>query len=185
MLINLKSENQVTNYLNMAQDIEKARKKIDQYVLVRHLNSQSYQTWSESCSEFKNLLSKYHNNHQLYPDEIKLKQGDLASIQIAINYLAADPFYFSSGYKKELLTKLLKQLAATKNEIFSDKQLEQLNLILLQKVQSGYSREFRYYCRLARVFSSPTLIEQLNNLSCSDDVTIRLQAYWMLDYLNL
>jgi hypothetical protein len=81
----------------MAQDIEQARKKIENTFLKRHLNSQSYQVWSESCNEFRNLLDKYHNSHQLYPDEVKLKHGDLASIQVTLNYLGVlrklDVFY--------------------------------------------------------------------------------------------
>jgi len=168
----------------MAQDIEQARKKIDNTFLKRHLNSQSYQAWSESCNEFRNLWDKYHNNHQLYPNELKLKHGDLSSIQVTLNYLAADPLYFSSGYKKELLTRRLKQLGSTKREIFSEKQVEQLNLILLHKVKSGFSREFRYYCRLAQVFCSQSLVKQLGQLSCSPDLKTRLQAYWMLNYLS-
>lgn len=174
----------MSNYYSMAQDIENAKKRMDDYFLKRDLDAQHYKAWLDSCNEFQIILSRRHSNPLLYPDLIKLKEGDAAAIQTAINYLCANPLYFSSGYKKEFLTKRLKQLVFTKRALFSPQQIEQLNLIVLNKVRSGFSREFRYYCRLAQALSSPALIKQLSELSYSQDLKTRLQAAWMLAYLN-
>lgn len=150
----------------------------------REQNRLAHQAWCEACAEYHELYLRLHTSYQLYPNETQLKQKDPNAIQIALDYLSADLYYFSSGYNKELITTLLKQIALSDKNSFSARQFKQLEFILLNKVNSSHSREFRYYCRLAKVLPIDSLPGQLITLTKSQDPQIRLRAKWMLKYLG-
>jgi hypothetical protein len=176
-------EDKVNRYQEMALQIENARKKIHATFANRGNSDRAYQVWLDACIEFNVTYHRLHTNDQLYPNEAQLKQGDVNAIQVAINYLSADLYYFSSGYNKELITSLLKRLVLAKKNIFSTKQLKQLELILLNKVISCYGREFRYYCRLAKALPIDTLYNSLTALVNFPEPHTSLRATWMLHYL--
>ncbi len=172
-------------YQDMALSIQNARKNIHSTFKKRNLSKTARENYDKACAEFYRIYHLWHINDHLYPDQNKLKQGDPTAIQTALHYLEADLYYFNSGYHKEFITSGIKKLIAVKPNAFTKQQLKQLESILLNKVRAPYCREFRYYCRLARVLlPSPGLQEQLMQLSNCSDTGFHQRAQWMLNYMK-
>lgn len=104
----------------------------------------------------------------------RLKNGDARGVEMAIEFLEADPWFFRSGYIKANLARFLKHVPLSKQQV------RRLEKVLLKIVDERNTQEFRNYCRLARIVATPALIEALKERLTDERDHRRLRATWML-----
>lgn len=108
----------------------------------------------------------------------RLKNGDARGVDMAIDFLEADPWFFRSGYIKANLARFLKHVTLSKQQV------RRLEKVLLKIVDERNTQEFRNYCRLACVIATPALIEALKERLTDERVPRRLRATWMLSTIE-
>ncbi|CAN5128409.1 hypothetical protein BH09DEP1_BH09DEP1_6430 [soil metagenome] len=87
-----------------------------------------------------------------------LKKQDPQSIQSAIEFLQADPYFHRSGSIKEKVASALKQIS------LSPEQIEELQAVMLAAIEVEGRGEFLEYCRLARKLSDKLFVQQLEKI---------------------
>lgn len=107
-----------------------------------------------------------------------LRAGRTKSVDIFIDFLAADPFFHRSGYVKAGLIQYLKRAQ------LAPRQDQRLAGVVTSIVLSRDTREFRHYGRLAAKVDCPELRETLRRFSVDADRDLRRRAAWMLAMLE-
>jgi hypothetical protein len=107
-----------------------------------------------------------------------LREGDASSIDVAIEFLEADPIFFRSGYVKADLLRWIKWLPLT------PVQIERLRAVVYSVALRRGGREFRHYCNLAPRLEGPDLQHQLRVLQTHEDAAVRRRANWILKALG-
>ncbi len=108
-----------------------------------------------------------------------LKEQDPKTIDVAIAYLKADPYFFRSGYIKQKIALLLKQAS------LSPDQIKQLHEVIIEALQKNGRREFLEYCRLARKISNQTFKNQIENIiEQSDSAKTVYRAHRLLHIIR-
>lgn len=134
------------------------------------------ESWHKACVEFHSHESAITSMINRVYDEKKFSDQEL--VEFAISFLEIDPMYFRSGYIKEtILTKL-------KRSILKKNQRDRVINILIDAVRNRGYREYRYYCRVAKVMNSQFLINTLTGILASEPLSKRSRAKMMLDYIN-
>ena len=95
---------------------------------------------------------------------------------LAFDYLDADPFYFGSGYLKEMLIQRLKKTPFTRAEA------ELLRELILSKVARGRG-VFTNLCRLIPRLETPEFVAQLQDFTDAATPEIRRRARFALHYV--
>lgn len=119
----------------------------------------------------------------VYPSEVgdefdHLQPDDPNHLEVAFQFLEADPWFFRSGYVK---ADLLRQIGRV---TLPPAYVKRLQHIVLAAVDAGDRREFRRYCRAARRIDNPSLREALAQRIEGANVNVRRRAQWMLDVMN-
>jgi len=104
--------------------------------------------WQTACDNFKNQY-----NHLAFPGGLTeglaaLKNHDASATCLAIEFLKADPYYYRSGYNKQKIAHLLKNVSLKQEQMIE----LQAILIALLKIKGPFYLE---YCRLARKIQNP------------------------------
>ena len=111
-------------------------------------------------------------------DLVRLEEGDASGLESIVAFLEADPIFYGTGYLKEGLSRLLRDVELPSNYV------SRLQAVVLSVVDRRDGREFRAYCRLARKVDSPELREQLTRRLTQDDPNVRRRARWVLEALE-
>ena len=131
-------------------------------------------------------------------DLVRLGEGDPSGLESIVTFLEADPIFDGTGYLKERLSRLLRDVE------LPAEYAQRLQAVVLSVVDRRDGREFRDYCRLARKVDSPELREQLNQrltrawpsarsltddlpalmLAAREDRAVRRRAGWVLEALG-
>jgi hypothetical protein len=149
-----------------ARDVEEARKAIN------------------ASPRTHELVERFHSAVEAaYPPDFwehydRLKGGDARGVEMAIEFLEADPWFFRSGYIKANLARFLKRVPLSKQRV------RRLESVLLKIVDERNTEEFRNYCRLARVIATPALQEALIERLTDENLGRRLRATWMLSCIG-
>ena len=111
--------------------------------------------WEKATQDFHNAYDSL-----AFPGGLKnslqlLKEQDPQTVQSAIDFLQADPYFHRSGYIKEKIAGALKQIS------LSDEQIKQLQGVMLAAIEIEGRREFLEYCRLARKLSNKSFVQKL------------------------
>lgn len=104
-----------------------------------------------------------------------LVAGHVKFVDMAIAFLEADPWFFRSGYEKQVLIRHVKRAR------LSAVQRERLGRIVLAVVDGRDRIEFRHYCRLACGVWSDVLDEEIAKRMTSSDPGIRRRAVWVAE----
>jgi hypothetical protein len=104
-----------------------------------------------------------------------LAAGQLRYIGAAIAFLEADPWFFRSGYEKQVLIRHLKRAR------LDNAQRERLGRVVLTAIDGRDRVEFRHYCRLACGVWSDMLDEEVAKRMESPDAGIRRRATWVAE----
>ena len=131
-------------------------------------------------------------------DLVRLGEGDPSGLESIVTFLEADPIFDGTGYLKERLSRLLRDVE------LPAEYAQRLQAVVLSVVDRRDGREFRDYCRLARKVDSPEFREQLNQrltrawpvarfltddlpalmLAAQEDRAVRRRAGWVLEALG-
>jgi len=107
-----------------------------------------------------------------------LKRGDVFGLDLAIEFLEADPMFFRSGYMREEVLRYVGRVPR------SQAQNERLRRVVLQIVDRRDGRDFRRFCALARRVDNEWLRSELERRTGGDSRSIRRRACWMLAAMN-
>lgn len=113
--------------------------------------------WLEACRVFHASYNQLAFPGGLSEGLDALKKHDPHTIEVAIEYLKADPTYFRSGYNKKQIVHLLKSVPLTK------KQTQELQEILLTVLKGTYLL-YMEYCRLARKIQDPQFKARIESI---------------------
>jgi hypothetical protein len=97
---------------------------------------------------------------------------------MAVRFLEADPYFFRSGYHKEHFIKHLCR------KPLSEDQQKRLQQVILARIRGRDTREFRAYCRLARVVTDPAFQKQVAEMAGPSNGTVPRHAQRVIDYLK-
>ena len=132
--------------------------------------------WKHACKEFYSYVSAIDEYIDYAYREFKYTDAEL--LEFAISFLEVDPLFFRSGYvKAELLRKL-------KRSDLNAKQIERLNVVLVDAVDRRASREFKAYCRLAAIITNPKLTYIIKNAAEYGETSRKSRAKLMLNYIQ-
>ena len=104
----------------------------------------------------------------------RVRTGESAAIDEAIEWLRFDPFCLWSGYLKQ---RLMRSIASQK---LSTRQAAAVQAVLLEVLRRGRREEFRDACRLARAVNGRDFRERLSELTHTEDPDTNQRARWML-----
>lgn len=160
-------------------------------------DAEASNAYIEAQGRYRQLIS------EAYPptfnqDLVRLEEGDPSGLESVVSFLEADPIFYGTGYLKEALSRLLRDVELPTNYI------QRLQVVVLSLVDRRDGREFRAYCRLARKVDSPELRKQLMwrltrvqpssaaltpdqpslLKEIEQDKNIRRRAKWMLEALG-
>ena len=107
----------------------------------------------------------------------RLQAGDASGLEDVVAFLEADPVYEGAGFQKAGLISLLRGIAIPLEY------LPRLQAAVLTVVDRRHWRDFRDFCRLAKIADGPALREQLAQRLESSDADIKHRAQWVLDAL--
>jgi hypothetical protein len=131
--------------------------------------------------EWRTACRRFHESHDrlAFPGGLArgmslLAKGDPATIEESIRFLEADPWFFRSGYIKAEIIRHLRRAP------LSPAQVGRLQQVILARVAGRDTREFRWYCRLARVVSDANFRREIERLSHSPADPIARRARWVV-----
>lgn len=168
-------------YAERAAAVEAARQAVDaafRAVTRRHdLADPATAAWQAAIVRFEAAVDA------VYPPDFeaiygRLREGNSAALESAIEFLEADPWFFRSGYMKAKLVRLLKRLPLKPDQV------ERLRAVVVSVVDGRDRREFRDYCRLARCVDGPELRQPLEHRLVHPDEGVRRRAGWALHALG-
>jgi hypothetical protein len=129
--------------------------------------------WQAACWRFREARDRLAFPGGLTRGMVRLAEGDPTSIETSIRFLEADPWFFRSGYIKADIIRHLRRVP------LSPAQIARLRRVILARVASRDTREFRWYCRLARLVADPDFRQEIERLSGSPVAAIARRAGWV------
>ena len=117
---------------------------------------------SKDPEAYAELLSRFHAATAAAGASIDLAglgKGERKAIDRAIHFLAADPFFFRSGYLKTALLRKLKQVPLTGT------QRERLAMLVLERINNPDKGNRENFGRLAAALRLPMLDAELARLA--------------------
>lgn len=136
--------------------------------------------WKKATTDFHNAYDRLaFPGGGLERQLLLLKQHDADAIDYAIEYLEENPYFFRSGYIKQEIAHILKQTPLTKQ------QKDRLCSVFIDAITSKVRRrEFREYCRLARVIADRPFIEKIEKIAHeAEDTPVKERALLMLSII--
>ena len=134
----------------------------------------------EANERWRQATKAYHEQYDqlAYPGGLnqflsRLPSKDPETIELVIEYLEADPWFFRSGYIKEHLLSYLKHAPLTSSQRL------RLQYLILRKIEGKWLREFRYYARLAPVVADREFTDRVSAFLDSER-TVSQRAHFVL-----
>lgn len=152
---------------NLEEDVHQARKKFGRG-----------QEWGEASRRFFASFDRLAFPGGLNKAMNLLPKNDPDTIESTVQYLEADPWFFRSGYIKADLIKHLRRAP------LGEDQRARLQKVILDRIYGEGRREFRHFCRLARVISDPKFEQAVTELKSSPVEHVSRHAGWVLDQLH-
>jgi hypothetical protein len=137
------------------------------------LSRQAREEWSNACMKFHEEYSNlfYPGGDERFDAFLR---GDSAEIETAIMFLEVDPYFFRSGYLKQIVWDRLKQFE------LSSPQRTQLEAVAIAYLQKRIRLEFWHMVRYVRRHGSEEFWQKVTELGASSIPSVRLKANWML-----
>lgn len=136
----------------------------------------SRQEWEDACVAFHSYVSPLYRFLELARNERQYTNPEL--LEFAIRFLELDPWFFRSGYLKQIL------LTRLKRSDLNERAQERLRRVLIDAVNRRGTREFRYYCRLAAVLANKSFVSELETAYAGDDSARVDRARMMLEHIR-
>jgi hypothetical protein len=136
------------------------------------------QEWSDASGRFFAAFDRLAFPGGLAKAIDLLPKCDLNTIESAVRFLEVDPWFFRSGYIKADLLRHLRRVPLTEDQKL------RLQKVVIARVLGEDRREFKYYCRLARLISDQNFEQALNELPSSPVEHVSRHARWVLEQLR-
>ncbi len=144
----------------------------------RNDGESQWEAWEEACQRFHTSYDALAFPGGIGKAMSLLEKSDPSTIEMVVRFLEADPWFFRSGYLKADMLKHLRRAP------LSEDQRKRLQEVILDQVRGRHtSREFRWYCRLARFVSDVDFERQVADLA-GPSGSIPKRAQWVLDQLK-
>lgn len=167
-------------YAERAAAVEAARHAMHASLAGRRRDQPDHpgtKAWLRAIEVFRQALARAYPPG--FDDAVlALKRGDSAYLDLAIEYLEADPFFYRSGYVREELLTYVKRLPRSRE------QDERLRAVLLMVVDKRDRRDFRRFCALERWLDNAALRGELERRRVEGSPAVRRRAGWMLAAMN-
>jgi hypothetical protein len=137
----MKRDAMIKQILKNAEEINKLTKTVNE--TVKHRNTDE-QAWHRATQEFHAAYDRLAFPGGLKEGLERLKQHDPSAIKLAVIYLEANPYHFRSGYSKEKIAQILKQVPLT------DDQKQRLLTAIAAAASDKDQRKLRVYNALAK-----------------------------------
>jgi len=151
-------------------------RRIHETFLRRSESSEAWIEWQKACHDFHSYESPLRFIEEADARK-RLREGDPLIVERALVFLELDPYVFRSGYTKAVIIRCIKRLSLTQEQI------QRLQGVVLQAVDTYDRAEFRAYCRLAAVVDSPSFEEAIRVRLKSPDAAISRRANYVLESL--
>ena len=148
---------------------------IHETVRTRHRSPQEHAAWEAACEAWHSYRGPLFDFIVRAYQERRYDDPEL--LEFAITFLEVDPWYFSSGYHKELILRRLKRAP------LKESQRRRLREVVLDAARRRGSREFLRYCRLAAVLANDGLVVELERVAAGDDRAAVHRARLMLRHI--
>lgn len=125
----------------------------------RSENEKEKKAWETACTIFHKTYDILSFPGGLQHGLTLLKQNNQQIIDVAIEYLNIDPYFYRSGYIKEKIAHLLKQAS------LNQKQIHKLQTIFISHLMYIRRRESRAYYRLIQYYIDETLCIKLKKIA--------------------
>jgi hypothetical protein len=161
-----------------AAELEKLRERVDETFRRRGTGPEHVAAWEEAARAFHAAYDRLAFPGGLGREFELLKVGDVTAIEMAIQFLEANPWCFRSGYIKADILKMLRKHA------LSDDQCARMRKVVLERVRGRPVRETRVYARFAPKVSTPQFEVEVLNVAENADRHAARHAQWVLDCLK-
>jgi hypothetical protein len=153
------------------------RRRIDEALVNRGENQDAFQVWRDACDEFHDTVL---STDYLWLDETQqlIRNGERSTIEDVLLFLEVDPWYFRSGYLKEMLIESLKQAPLT------DQDKARIRQIIISVAAGKNRREFRRFCELAARVISEEFENTIEQLVAQQDHESKGKFSYILRYLK-
>lgn len=161
-----------------AAELEKLNERVKETFRRRSENPERMAAWKEATTAFHASYDRLAFPGGLSNEFERLERGEPEAIEMAVQFLESDPWYFRSGYHKAEILKLLKRLPLT------DEQCARLRKLILDRVRGRPVREVRAYGRLAPRVTDPQFEAEMRNIAENSNRLAVRQARHVLDCLK-
>ena len=161
-----------------ATELEKLRERVDETFRRRSESPKNMAAWQEATRAFHAAYDKLAFPGGLNTEFERLRVGDATAIEMAIQFLEANPWYFRSGYHKANILKMLRK------HPLSDDQFARMRKVVLERVGGRPVREMRAYVRFAPKVSTPEFEAEIVNIAENANREAARHAQWVLDCLK-
>jgi hypothetical protein len=145
----------------------------------RDESNAQWEAWQEACLRFNTSYDALAFPGGIGIAMSLLEKNDPNTIEMVVQFLEADPWYFHSGYHK---ADMLKQL---RHAPLSEVQRKRLQQVIVARIQEPETpREFRWYCHLAPFISDVDFERQVTGLAESADSVRARHAQWVWSQLR-
>jgi hypothetical protein len=169
MLMNDQAEQIRVNAITL----DRLHKRIHETFRLRDQSKADRNRWENACAEF----------HRTYPNLFfpggsarwqAFLQRDTGELEAAVTFLEIDPWFFGSGYMKQLIWDRLKRAPLT------SKQERRLETVAIAYVQHRVQREFWHMARYMRVRGSTAFWEAMTSLAAKQAGELSTRAGWLV-----
>jgi hypothetical protein len=155
-----------------AVKLEALHGAIHRTLMYRERDAKSRREWEQACDAFHSYVSTLDPFLERACEDERYADKDL--LEFAVCFLEVDPWFFRSGYLKQiLLTRLKRSELGLQNK-------RRLRAVLLDAVDRRGTREFKYYCRLAAAIADRGLVAALEKTGAGTDDARSNRARLML-----
>ena len=145
-------------------------------VVDRDRDERSRRAWENACDAFHSQASKLDSYFERAWSEERYTDSDV--LEFVVCFLEADPWFFRSGYLKQIF------LTRLKRSDLNEPLKKRLRNVLVDAVQRRGTREFRHYCRLAVMLADQELLSQLEAARSDADSARAHRAKMMLETIR-
>lgn len=133
--------------------------------------------WKNACLDFHQteLATDFLWSHET---QLSIRRGNRKAIDDALLFLEVDPWYFRSGYLKEMLIDSLKRAPLTKDD------KARIRNIIISVAGGRNRREFRRFCKLAVKVTSDKFEQMIDQLAKEHDPKSSGKFSYLLQYLK-
>jgi hypothetical protein len=161
-----------------AAELEKLRERVEDSFRDRSKSAEHAAAWEQATRAFHAAYDKLAFPGGLGREFELLREGDATAIEMAIQFLEANPWYFRSGYHKADILKALRK------HPLSDDQRDRMRKVILERVRDRPLREMRAYARFAPRVSTPQFEAEMRQIAENANPHAARHAQWVLDCLK-